>query len=79
MAFMRAMEFARASNAPELRLANLQSRIGQAPHAIPNVFSFFLPAYAAPGHIKAAAITSPEAQVLTGPKIIQFINGKRCI
>jgi hypothetical protein len=31
--------------------------------------------YAAPGHIKAASITSPEAQVLTGPKMIAFLNG----
>lgn len=73
---MRAMEFSRSANTPELRLTNLQSLIGQAPHAIPNVFSFFLPTYAAPGHIKSSSIYSPEAQVLTGPKIIRFINGK---
>jgi hypothetical protein len=29
----------------------------------------------APGHIKSALITSPEAQILTGPKIISFLNG----
>ena len=39
-------------------------------------FLFFLPVeYTAPGHIKAASITSPEAQVLTGPKLISLLNG----
>ena len=31
--------------------------------------------YTAPGHIKAASISSPEAQVLTGPKLINLVNG----
>jgi hypothetical protein len=31
--------------------------------------------YAAPGHIKAASITSPEAQIMSGPKIIGILNG----
>lgn len=31
--------------------------------------------YAAPGHIKAAAIKSPEAQVMTGPKLVSLLNG----
>ena len=75
ISFMRAMQFEQSASAPELRLYELQDRIGQAPHSIPNVFSFFLPEYSAPGPIKAASIKSPEAQVLSGPKIIQFLNG----
>ena len=31
--------------------------------------------YNAPGHIKAASLSSPEAQVLTGPKVINLLNG----
>ncbi len=31
--------------------------------------------YAAPGHIKAASLTSPEAQVMSGPKVISLLNG----
>ena len=75
ISFMRAMQFEQSASAPELRLYELQDRIGQAPHSIPNVFSFFLPEYSAPGPIKAASIKSPEAQVLSGPKMIQFLNG----
>lgn len=77
ISFMRAMEFEQSTSAPELRLFGLQERIGQAPHSIPSVFSFFLSEYSAPGHITAASIKSPEAQVLSGPKIVRFLNGKR--
>ena len=31
--------------------------------------------YAAPGHIKAASLSSPEAQVMSGPKVIGILNG----
>lgn len=75
MSFLRANEFEQSDAAPELRLYGLQKRIGQGPHSIPNVFSFFLPEYSSPGLIKAASLKSPEGMVLTGPKIIRFLNG----
>ncbi len=31
--------------------------------------------YTAPGYIKAASLTSPEAQVLTAPKVMNLLNG----
>jgi len=77
---MRALEYAQTDDSvPELRLNNLQENIGQGPHESPNVFSYFQPDYAAPGHIKAASITSPEAQILTVPKITNFLNGKQMV
>ena len=36
---------------------------------------FDIPEYTAPGHIQAASIASPEAQVLTGPKVVRLLNG----
>jgi len=75
ISFMRAMEFEKEADIPELQLVDLQQKIGQGPHSIPNVFSYFLPEYAAPGHIKAAQLTSPEAQTMSGPKLISFLNG----
>lgn len=75
ISFMRANEFTQSINAPDLRLYGLQQRIGQGPHAIPNVFSFFLSEYASPGQIKAASLKSPEGMVLSGPKIVRFLNG----
>lgn len=31
--------------------------------------------YAAPGHIKAASLASPEAQIMSGPNVIGLLNG----
>ncbi len=39
-----------------------------------NIISILI-GYASPGLIKAASLTSPEAQVLSGPKVISFLNG----
>jgi len=75
ISFMRAMELEQAAIAPDLVLVDMQNRLGQMPHSSPGVFSFFLPEYAAPGHIKMASITSPEAQIMTGPKLVSFLNG----
>ena len=76
ISFMRAMDFERRVEAgDEIRMDALQAKVGQEAHSSPGVFSFFLPEYAAPGHIKAAALYSPEAQLLSGPKIISLLNG----
>ena len=97
------MEFSIKPDTPELRLYDMQQRIGQMAHNTPNVFNFYLPEYSAPGtplgfqslltaanaclsnsnilffhtgHIKAASLTSPEAQVMNGPTLTTFINGQ---
>lgn len=75
ISFMRGMEFEQVPEVPSLSLVGLQDTIGQEAHSIPNVFSFFLPEYQPPGHIKAAMITAPEAQVMTGPNLISLLNG----
>lgn len=56
-------------------MVGLQDKIGQEPHSSPNVFSFFQPEYAAPGHITVGGLSSPEGQVMSGPRIISFLNG----
>jgi hypothetical protein len=43
------MEFLINPKTPELRLLNLESKIGQMAHNNPSVFSFFLPEYSTPG------------------------------
>lgn len=73
--FMRSLKITLTSEFPELRLPNLRDRLGQNAHDIPSVFSFFLPEYAAPGHVEAATITSPEAQVMNGPALTAHVNG----
>ena len=76
IAFMRAMGYQNRNDAGlEVRFDKLQNKIGQEPHSAPGVFSFFLPEYSSPGHIKSASLTAPEAQLLSGPKIIGLLNG----
>jgi uncharacterized protein (DUF1501 family)/uncharacterized protein (DUF1800 family) len=73
---MRALKFEPDVNSGErMRLLSTQQLIGQEAHNAPSVFNFFRPEYTASGHIKTAAVSSPEAQVLTGPKIIRMLNG----
>jgi len=72
---MRSMEFEAAPLAREIRMERLLEGIGQEAHATPDVFSFFLPEYAAPGQIIDASLTSPEAQVINAPTIVGFLNG----
>jgi uncharacterized protein (DUF1501 family) len=74
IAFFRALDFYSPPSVKEITFENLQRSIGQMPHSIPNVFSFFLTDYAS-GKIKAASLFSPESQVLTTPTIVGFING----
>eukprot|EP00934_Nitzschia_sp_Nitz4_P009303 Nitzschia sp. Nitz4//scaffold91_size79674//72229//78877//NITZ4_005380-RA/size79674-augustus-gene-0.83-mRNA-1//1//CDS//3329560139//9293//frame0 len=50
-------------------------KLGQMSHEIPNVFSFFLPEYQPAGPVAQGSLVSPESQVLTGPRIIDSLNG----
>ncbi len=74
IAFLRAMIFKTLDDVKEVTFQNLQNRIGQMPHSIPNVFSYFQPDYAS-GKIKSASLFGPETQVLTSPTIVGFVNG----
>ena len=48
ISFMRAMEFEKEADIPELQLVDLEQKIGQGRHEVPSVFSYFLPEYALP-------------------------------
>lgn len=48
--FMRSMEFKPSEDSPFVRFSqNLQDLVGQQPHKLPSVFSFFLPEYTPSG------------------------------
>eukprot|EP00536_Pseudo-nitzschia_multiseries_P015007 jgi/Psemu1/246522/estExt_Genewise1.C_8030013 len=71
----RSLDFAPDANYPLPRFHFLlHERIGQAPHKIPNVFSFFEPQYSPPGHVSEAGMVSPESQVLNGPTAVNTMN-----
>ena len=73
---MRALEFTLSSNYGFVDFdIDMNIRIGQMAHAIPNVFSFFLPEHKPSGPVALASLVAPEGQVLTGPRTIDFLNG----
>jgi uncharacterized protein (DUF1501 family) len=76
LGLMRALEFTLAGNAGFTDFdIDIYKRIGQMAYAIPNVFSFFLPEHKPPGPVALASLAAPEAQVITGPRTIDFLNG----
>jgi len=73
---MRSLDFKLDKSVPFIDFKyEIGDDIGQMAHAIPSVFSFFLPEHKAPGKIAMAEIVAPEAQQTTGPKIVNLMNG----
>ena len=48
---------------------------GQFPFEAPTVFNFFQADYAPSGAVANRGLVSPEAQILTAPNLIAFLNG----
>ena len=73
---MRSLEFRPSEDVGFVEFdVNLNTKIGQMAHAIPNVFSFFLSEHQPPGAVAQASLVAPEAQILTGPRTINYMNG----
>ncbi|KAI2512165.1 Protein of unknown function (DUF1501) [Fragilaria crotonensis] len=73
---MRSMQFKRYDDIPYVDFAsNAGAAIGQMAHEIPTVFSYFLPGYKAPGVVAQSSLVAPEAQVASGPKLVNLVNG----
>uniref|UniRef100_A0A7S1BVX8 Uncharacterized protein n=1 Tax=Corethron hystrix TaxID=216773 RepID=A0A7S1BVX8_9STRA len=72
---MRSMEFVPNAEMPQIKLEHIDQKLNQMPYRYPNVFSFFLPDYSPSGPLSLASLTGPEAQILTTPTIISFLNG----
>jgi len=73
---MRASEYTTTAENPLVRFRNdLIDTIGEEPHHLPSVFSFFWPFYVAPGRARAASMFAPEAEVLNGPTSVTVANG----
>lgn len=72
---MRSLEFETDSDQPFFRFsADFQELIGQEPHKIPSVFSFFKSDHQPSGPVTTANLVSPESQVLNGPTSVNMMN-----
>lgn len=60
----------------QIKLWEIDQKIGQAPHAFPSVFSFLLPEYMADvGPTLSAGLVSPEAMLKTMPNQLGLLSG----
>ncbi len=59
----------------EVVLGELDALIGQAAFKARSVFGFYLPEFSADGKVADAQLVSPEAQLVTTPNVINFLNG----
>jgi len=72
---MRSLEFEAADHSPLVKIErDMQTFIGQEPHKLPSVFSFFKPEFQPGGSIANAGLVSPESQVLNGPTSVNLVN-----
>merc|ERR1711959_817258 len=73
---MRALDYETDPDNPIPRFRrDVLEKIGEEPHKLPTVFSFFKPEYISPGRARAANMLAPEAQVLNAPTSISTSNG----
>lgn len=76
MGMMRALQFELNSLYKWVEFAfDFGETIGQMAHQLPSVFSFFLPEFQPAGPVSQASLASPEAQILTAPRIVGQMNG----
>lgn len=69
---LRGMKYVE-TNRNLLSLHGLEAKLGQSPHDLPSVFSFFLPEYSPPGVISKASLVAPEGMILQNS--ISYANG----
>ena len=72
--FIRSMNVSSPYNR-EIELHEMALKLGEEAHNAPSVFNFFRPEYAPAGPLSEAGLVSPEAQIMTAPKVVNFMNG----
>jgi uncharacterized protein (DUF1501 family) len=95
---MKSLEFKMKPSFGEAQVEETLHSIGQEPHNLPDVFSFFLPEFQPDGELEyymfcfcvavtnkcitllagpigSAGLVSPETEALTGPYIVNLVNG----
>lgn len=71
---MRSLEYT-SPIGRQVSLSEMQDRIGVQAFKAPSVFGFYLPEYQPAGPISQAGLVGPQAQILTTPNLIGFMNG----
>jgi uncharacterized protein (DUF1501 family) len=75
ISLMRALEFNLHEDIGLIDFdVSINTKIGQMAYAFPSIFSFFSPFFTS-GNLGEASLVVPEAQVMTGPRIVDSLNG----
>jgi hypothetical protein len=74
MHLFRSLEFVPNRNM-EFEMPHLDNSIGQQAFKSPSVFNFYLPDYSPAGPLARASLYAPEAEILTTPFMIGYMNG----
>ena len=72
--FLRSLEF-RTRDGREIDVSRTASRIDMAAFKAPSVFGFYLSGFRPGGPIEDQGLVGPEAQILTTPSIVHYLNG----
>ena len=71
---LRSLEY-RSFESREVALNDMELSVGQQAFMSPTVFNYYLVEYMPPGPIGEANLYAPEAQLLTSPLIVGYLNG----
>ena len=71
---LRSLEYT-AKNDAEVSLYDLYNKLGTQPYAAPSVFGFYLPSFVPDGPLGEQQLVAPEAELLTSPRLLNFVNG----
>ena len=74
VATLRSLEIALDQPDRQVLLNEMDQRIGQAPHKSPSVFNYYTPFFAT-GRAQEAGLVAPEAQIMTSPYLVSWVNG----
>eukprot|EP01050_Picozoa_sp_SAG11_P010132 SAG11_NODE_999_length_6236_cov_3.256477_4_plen_1097_part_01 len=71
---MRSLEFT-PRNGMEFELSGMDSKLGMSAFRAPSIFNFYLPDHIPAGPASKASLYAPEAEILSTPFVIGYMNG----
>ena len=71
---LRSLDF-KPRNGMEIELGHMEDKVGQYAYSAPSIFNFYLPDHTPAGPVSRASLHAPEAEILSTPFVIGYMNG----
>ena len=71
---LRSLDF-EPRNGMEIELGKMDLKIGQYAYSAPSIFNFYLPDHTPAGPAAKASLHAPEAEIMSTPFVIAYMNG----